>query len=112
MPWPRNAFVKLVDADWELSSPDDAEQQDGFGGSETLYPIDGCTKKTLAECVSRRLWLTQTFTTIGAAIQISGQFSTNGFLRFLGVKLCREKDCTACLEWCHFRNMRRFLKRL
>jgi hypothetical protein len=47
MPWPRNAFVKFVDADWEPSSPDDAEQEDEFGGSEAFEPIGGCTENDI-----------------------------------------------------------------
>jgi hypothetical protein len=48
LPWPRNAFVKFVNANWEPSSPDDAEQEDGFSGPETFDPIDGCTEKDVS----------------------------------------------------------------
>jgi hypothetical protein len=88
----------------EPSSPDDAEQEDGFGGSETFDSIDGCTEKDVGWMRIARLWLTQSFATIGAAIRISGPFSTNGLPRFLSVELCKEKDYRICLEWCRFCN--------
>lgn len=46
-PWPRNAFVKFVDAYWEPSSPDHTELEDEFGGPEFFEPIDGCTEENV-----------------------------------------------------------------
>jgi hypothetical protein len=87
-------------ANRELTSPNDAEEEDEHSESEFLEPIHGCTKEDVGWMRIAPDMADADFTTIGAATlpAISGPFTIMALLRFLSGEVLGRKLCFT--EWC------------